>query len=1299
MSESVLRITIDSRNAEQNARNLSRELNSIEKSGDFASKSMDSMSVATRGLAGYMAGILTISGAIAKADGYTQMAARIRNATKDAVEYDLVQNRVLATANTTFRSLNEAQEVYLSLSGGMKSLKKSTGETLDLVDSLSFSFTHNATRTDQAQSAMDSLSKSMAKGKIDADAWISIVTGADNVIADMAKTTGKSEAEIRKLGASGKASLEDLIKTLISTRDQNEKLANNMENSLKDGFTKLSNEVTVYLGKANEATNATGIMAGGLGVLADNLETVANIAMVGGAYWAGTYIPAIMASTSAGYGKIKQLTEQTTVQLAAISAERVAAASSLAQAEAQVVNTQATLAALASEKTLEIQRLKSQITDAGRIASTTRMAQLRKIETQVTAELTVAENALASAKARSTAATSASIGVGRAALGVLGGPVGLGLTVATVAAGYLIMKGSADKATTSIDIQGQSVSNLIVKYRELNGLQRDNETKALADQVENLGLKYRVASSDLHAFMEGLPIADEKIATFRKLNKELSWGRISTDEYYQAVKGVNILTDSQLVKVRGLIGGYSDSKKAFNEAEIAQKALARSAISTTSEVKNQAKGVENLSDKLSDFNKKLKDREFNAEFSKNLLNANFTEGQINVALEVANEAREKGVTATKEMYKKALRIHSLEKSVQDSLDAKNKTQKEITSELGKQQKILQLSSSVQANAAKYNFNNLESKYALPSGTLSSIHAIETGNTGKTNQVNQQTGATGGFQFLSGTAQQYGVKDRTDMAQSAEGAAKYMSYLLKLFKGDLEKAVRAYHAGEGNVQKGKNIGKYNNDYWKKYQGYMAGSNGFAAGDMSSKEWEKQLEDVAKMAEQQAELRKSLELEVANEVTRIRTNLATKIEEIEKANFTPEKSNQLKAEYQSRADSEIAITEYALKTKLDDYSDFQKSESDLLKKSFDEKKFYTTKDIELSQEQKDKAIQFLDEQYRHEVALLALAKEERLFQMQQSLLSANAQSEKYWNLERQRIMLSVNDLEERNKQIAIANALQGEEKRISLNSATQKWGQTQAEMSGRGDKYQLEQQRFSRIDQSQDLFDAQLALAETAAEREAIWQAHHERMKAIESDYQTSSYSLQLGYAQNVAGALSGMFGAMLGESSSAYHALYSAQQAFALAQAGMNVWKSASDAYANEPGTVWQKMGAATTATIESGTFVSMIQAATPKGFETGGYTGSGGLKDVAGVVHGQEFVLNAQATKRVGVANLDAINSGKALGGGDVIAPITVEVNIQSNGESSVDSQGQSKQLGLMIGNAVRSVILQEKRQGGLLSK
>lgn len=48
------------------------------------------------------------------------------------------------------------------------------------------------------------------------------------------------------------------------------------------------------------------------------------------------------------------------------------------------------------------------------------------------------------------------------------------------------------------------------------------------------------------------------------------------------------------------------------------------------------------------------------------------------------------------------------------------------------------------------------------------------------------------------------------------------------------------------------------------------------------------------------------------------------------------------------------------------------------------------------------------------------------------------------------------------------------------------------------------------------------------------------------------------------------------------------------------------------------------------------------GFREGGWTGGGGVDEVAGVVHGQEYVFDAAATARIGVANLEAIRSGRA---------------------------------------------------------
>lgn len=46
------------------------------------------------------------------------------------------------------------------------------------------------------------------------------------------------------------------------------------------------------------------------------------------------------------------------------------------------------------------------------------------------------------------------------------------------------------------------------------------------------------------------------------------------------------------------------------------------------------------------------------------------------------------------------------------------------------------------------------------------------------------------------------------------------------------------------------------------------------------------------------------------------------------------------------------------------------------------------------------------------------------------------------------------------------------------------------------------------------------------------------------------------------------------------------------------------------------------------------------GFAEGGYTGNGGLRQVAGVVHGQEYVLPANVTRAIGVRNLDRMREG-----------------------------------------------------------
>jgi hypothetical protein len=57
----------------------------------------------------------------------------------------------------------------------------------------------------------------------------------------------------------------------------------------------------------------------------------------------------------------------------------------------------------------------------------------------------------------------------------------------------------------------------------------------------------------------------------------------------------------------------------------------------------------------------------------------------------------------------------------------------------------------------------------------------------------------------------------------------------------------------------------------------------------------------------------------------------------------------------------------------------------------------------------------------------------------------------------------------------------------------------------------------------------------------------------------------------------------------------------------------------------------------------LIGTALTSGFAEGGYTGNGGVSQVAGVVHGREYVINAKATKQY-LPLLEAINSGRVPG-------------------------------------------------------
>jgi Skp family chaperone for outer membrane proteins len=182
------------------------------------------------------------------------------------------------------------------------------------------------------------------------------------------------------------------------------------------------------------------------------------------------------------------------------------------------------------------------------------------------------------------------------------------------------------------------------------------------------------------------------------------------------------------------------------------------------------------------------------------------------------------------------------------------------------------------------------------------------------------------------------------------------------------------------------------------------------------------------------------------------------------------------------------------------------------------------------------------------------------------------------------------------------------------------------------------------------DELLRLQEEYAERQRIldqmreadlisFEQYQERLTALQeagaaerADLERRAYATQMGAAASAFDSIAGITREFAGEQSGIYKAMFAISKAFAIAESVINIQRAMAQALAlpfpaNIP--------AMATVAAEGASIVAAIQSVANTGFRSGGYTGDMPEHAVAGVVHGQEWVLDAQATRSIGRANLE----------------------------------------------------------------
>jgi len=362
-----------------------------------------------------------IKSLIDMSDNYGQMADRIRMVTESTEEYRKVQDRLLQSANSTYRPLAEAQELFIRTAETIRSLGYETEDALDITDSFSYLLVTNAASADRASSAISAYSKSIQTGKIDSESWQSLLAAMPSVVETLAGELGRSSSEIRELGITGKLSLADLNEGLRRSVDSSKAAADGMGTTLNDAIIRASNNWSAYLGESEKVTGASRIMSGALDAVSENLSTVADVASGVAVAATARYSVALAQNTSASVLNYRARQIQVAEELKAAQAQAASTAAALAQARANV----------------------------GLVGSI--------------GSVTAATAAHEAAQKRLAVAQAATIGIGRSILGLMGGPVGLIATVGLTALSFVEFgdkaKGGMDKAANATEQASMRIRN------------------------------------------------------------------------------------------------------------------------------------------------------------------------------------------------------------------------------------------------------------------------------------------------------------------------------------------------------------------------------------------------------------------------------------------------------------------------------------------------------------------------------------------------------------------------------------------------------------------------------------------------------------------------------------------------------------------------------------------------------------------------------------------------------------------------------------------------------------------------
>lgn len=446
-------IEMDVRGLLTSQQRVNQRLDLMERGFDKTSRSIDtterSMSSLSR-VAVALTAALSVQQVAEYADAWATVNNKLSNSLRPSEQLADVTERVFNITQQTRSSLDATASLYARLERATRQYGTSAGDLAKLTTIINQGFVVSGATAQEAENAIIQLSQGLASGALRGEEFNSVNEQGNRLIVALADSMGVSIGQMRNMAAQGKLTTDVVVNGLLSQGAVIGKEFANTTTTISQALQVARNNVTKFFGENSTVKTGAAIFNDSVIAASENIGILSGALVAVAAVMGSRYVGALAMATAAKIQdtaasiaqskasaisakdaeieaaaklRLAEVEKSATIsalslaegRLATLRATSASVAAEVQLAEAQTAEIRTQIAQIQSEKALETQRLKAQISDQGRIATATRMAQLRQAEAALTTQLARAESASQNARATAIAQAEAQVSASRLA--------------------------------------------------------------------------------------------------------------------------------------------------------------------------------------------------------------------------------------------------------------------------------------------------------------------------------------------------------------------------------------------------------------------------------------------------------------------------------------------------------------------------------------------------------------------------------------------------------------------------------------------------------------------------------------------------------------------------------------------------------------------------------------------------------------------------------------------------------------------------------------------------------------------